>query len=86
MANNLICFDLILHSIMLSTVSVVYVSVVKYFVFLIIVCVLATALTVVVLYMYLRAEYHPVAKLPAWVSMDCKSFSSTKKNSTANRH
>ena len=49
--------------------------VVEYFVFVICVCVFATLVTVVVLHLHLRAETHPVAAMPAWVSILCNNLS-----------
>jgi len=45
--------------------------VVLYFLFIILSCVLTVLVTIVVLYMYLRAEEKPAAAMPAWVSIDC---------------
>ena len=45
-----------------------HMSVVIYFIFVICMCVLATLLTIIVLYLHLCAETHPVAAMPAWVS------------------
>ena len=42
-------------------------SVVIYFLYVICVCVFVTAVTMVVVHLYLRAESKPVTAMPAWV-------------------
>jgi len=46
-------------------------SVVKYFMFLIGLCVFTILFTIIVLHLHLRAQTKPIVAMPVWVSRSC---------------